>query len=227
MIDLSSKDYQEVLAGEMLLFGLLGRILYTYPNKEERNWIQSLIDDDVFLDSPYAPDQKDIAAGVKLLSNWSKQGLSDEIYLDIQSDYTQLFIGPEEPKASPNESIYFSEDEVIFQEETLQVRAWFKRFGLETEKLYNEPDDHIGLEMSFIAFLAKNVLKAIDDGDLDKAKDLVEARNQFLSEHLLLWGPQWCELVIENARTDFYKGLAYVTLGAFRAITEQYDIDSP
>ena len=49
---------------------------------------------------------------------------------------------------TPPESVYFSEERLVFQEETLQVREWYRRFDLQSVKLH-EPDDHVGLELTF------------------------------------------------------------------------------
>lgn len=48
MTEPNTIDWQETLTGEMLRFSLIGRIVYTYPKNEERPWLQSLIDDEVF-----------------------------------------------------------------------------------------------------------------------------------------------------------------------------------
>ena len=50
---------------------------------------------------------------------------------------------------------------MIFQEQTLHVRQWYSRFGLQVVKLHKEPDDHIGLELEFVAHLANLALQAI------------------------------------------------------------------
>ncbi len=218
---------RDVLLGETLLFGLLGKILYQYPGKEERAWLQSLIDSEAFSELPITASSGDITAGLGLLQKWSQGGLTDTTFTEMQGDYLRLFIGPGKVIAPPWESVFFNEARQTFQEQTLQVRNWYRRFELEPEKIYHEPDDHIGLELTFVAHLANQALLALDAGDQAKSKTLIEARKEFLVEHLLKWAFAWCELVTKSARTDFYKGIALLTRGSLEHLAQQYSQPVP
>lgn len=220
-------ELKEALLGESLLFGLLGRALYNQPDK---NWLDSLIAEDVFSELPFGADQPESKRGQELLQNWGQanaKGISEESFKELNTDHTRLFVGAGKVLAPPWESVYFNEDRMIFQEQTLDVRNWYRRFGLEPENLHREPDDHIGLEMTFVAYLAELTLKVLDEQNEDKYKLLYEAKRQFLSEHLLKFGPAWCALTNEHAKTDFYQGLSYLTLGALLAVADRYDLQFP
>jgi TorA maturation chaperone TorD len=219
-----TKKDREYLLGETLLIGLIGRIIYQYPESEQRAWFQSLIDSGAFAETPIATKPGDMAAGLDLLQKWSHAGITDEIYSEMQSDHLRLFIGAGKIIAPPWESAFCNEARLTFQEQTLQVRNWYRRFGLEPEKIYHEPDDHIGLELTFMAHLANQALLAIDKGDKVKFDELIEARKQFLNEHLLKWAFAWCDLVTKNARTDFYKGMALLTRGTIAHLAEHYEL---
>jgi TorA maturation chaperone TorD len=223
-MDFYTGDWQQIFTGELLFFSLLSRIFNTYPDIEARRWMTPLIDEDAFMEVPFAENQEDVKQGIEILHHWGKNGLTDELFEKIRSDYMRLFIGPGKVLAPPWESVYFSEERLLFQEQTLQIRQWFHRFGLEAEKKYKEPDDHIGLEMSFVAYLSKLALQAFEEQDQEKFDELLEAQHEFLAEHLLAWGYQWCNRVIEYAQTDFYKGLAFLTQGALTALAEQFSI---
>lgn len=227
MKPLKKEDLREELLGETLLLNLLGRITYEYPKDEQRSWFQSLIDSEAFSESPYAADQPDVITGLDHLQAWSRQGLTNEAFQDLQADHLRLFIGAGKVIAPPWESVFFNEARQTFQEQTLQVRSWYRRFGLEPEKLYHEPDDHIGLEMVFLAHLADQALLALEEGNNEKFDSLMKARSQFLSEHLLKWVGEWCNLVIENANTRFYKGVGFVIRGALVSIAERYQVQAP
>jgi TorA maturation chaperone TorD len=218
---------REALLGETLLFGLLGKILYQYPENEQRAWFQSLIDSEAFSELPVTANSEDITAGLELLQKWSQAGLTDEIFKDMQGDYLRLFIGPDKVIAAPWESVFFNESRQTFQEQTLQVRTWYRRFELEPEKIYHEPDDHIGLELTFVAHLANQALLALDAGDQLKAETLITACNEFLADHLLKWAFAWCDLVTKNAHTDFYKGIALLTSGSLKHLSQKYDQPVP
>ena len=212
-------NWPEALVGEMLLLSMVGRILYTYPFNEERTWLQSLIDEDIFSEAPFAADNDDSKTGLKLLQKWGKEGLSDESFERLRADYTRLFIGPGKVIAAPWESVYFSDERLTFQEQTLDVRNWYRRFGLEADKIHQEPDDHIGLELLFLSHLAAQGIQALNEQDNTRFEMLLDAQREFLQKHVGSWALTWCELVEENARTDFYKGLASLTRGVLSELS--------
>jgi TorA maturation chaperone TorD len=206
-------DRASSLAGEALVFGLLGKLWFDYP---ERLWLQSLAGEAIFDEIPFGADQPEVVAGLAMLQQWSREHPPANLngsFDDLQADYTHLFIGPGKVVAPPWESVYFNEERQTFQAQTLQVRSWFRRFGLESVKLYNEPDDHAGLELAFLAHLAQLGLAALEQGDEPRLDRILEAQRKFLAEHPLQWMPAWCHQIEENANTSFYRGAARLTRG--------------
>jgi TorA maturation chaperone TorD len=231
VIDISTPtalEWTEALTGETLLFGLLGRVFYTYPNREERAWLQSLIEEQVFSETPFAPEQPDVVEGLRMLQTWSQGGIDDHAFEDLQRDYTRLFIGPGKVIVPPWESVYFDDDRLVFQEETLEVREWYRRFGLEAEHLHREPDDHIGLELAFLVYLAQlGTAKLEDGGQQANFEQILQSQKEFLSEHLLRWAPAFCEQVCDEANTLFYRGAALLTCGALTELARLFQIELP
>jgi TorA maturation chaperone TorD len=199
--------------------------LYSEP---ELTWLEQLFNEGVFMEAPFAESNPDVIAGLELLQQWSKGFQTkgkEEVDLDLKTDYMRVMVGTDDFKTAPWESVYFDEDRGIFQEKTLEVRRWYRRFGLASEKLYNEPDDHIALEISFISHLASLSLQALETADQATFERTLQAQHDFLKEHLLQWGPKWCDLVIENSKTDFYKGTALVLQGAFTELADIFDLE--
>jgi TorA maturation chaperone TorD len=56
---------------------------------------------------------------------------------------------------------------------------------------------------------------------------MLQSQRDFLSEHLLRWGPAWAKLVKQNAETDFYRGIGHLTHGALFAAAEFLKIPLP
>ncbi|MBI5301773.1 MAG: molecular chaperone TorD family protein [Chloroflexi bacterium] len=216
-------NWNELLTGEMLTFGLLSKAFYVYP---EKTWLQSLVEGDIFSEAPFASNQAEVESALELLQAWSR-GISDEALEDVRMDYTRLFIGPGKVLTPPWQSVYFSEERLTFQEETLKVREWYRRFGLQAEKIYQEPDDHIGLELEFIAHLAKLGLRALEQNDKAKFEETLDAQKRFMVEHLLRWAFGWCEQVHAQSHTDFYRGIALLTRGAVREAATILDVKIP
>jgi putative dimethyl sulfoxide reductase chaperone len=226
MADTSPLEWQETLTGERLLLELLGRIFYFYPENNQRIWLQSLIDAEVFSEVPFAADKEETKAGLEFLQKWGKNGMAGEVFEKMQTDYTRLFVGPDKVLAPPWESVHFGDDRLIFQQRTLEVRAWYQRFGLEAERIYQEPDDHIGLEMLFLSHLASLGIQALNQQDEAHFEELFNAQREFFKKHIEIWAPIWCSLVKKHAQTDFYKGSANLTLGAISALAEMLDVNS-
>ncbi len=220
-------DLTATLIGEVLFLGLLGRALYEEPNRE---WFDELIAEGVFTESPFGAEHTEIMRGLEILQQWSQAqvgGISDQNFADLKADYTRLFIGLDTLPTAPWESVYFNRERLVFQEQTIQVRNWYSRFGLQVERMNKEPDDHIGLEMLFIAHLASLALQAIENDNKKMLEEILQAQYEFLSEHLLRWGPAWTKLVKRHASTDFYRGIAHLAHGAMLTAAELLDVKLP
>ena len=217
----------ETLTGVALLFSVLGKAFHAAPDRE---WLDALAQDDLFAEAPFGGAQPDMQAGLALLQTWSQEnrnGISTDALSVLQAEYTRLFIGPGPVVAAPWESVYFSDERLLFQKETFQVRAWYARYGLTAPSLHREPDDHIGLEVSFVAHLAGLALRAIDAHDQERFQEVLEAQRRFLAEHLFKWGPGWCSRVEATSDSEFYRGLALVTRGALSELSVQLAVPIP
>lgn len=73
--------------------------------------------------------------------------------LSWRDDAMHLFGTLGRPLAEPHESVWLSREHLLFEEQTLQVRACYRRYGLGLVDQGREPDDHIGFELLFLAEL--------------------------------------------------------------------------
>jgi putative dimethyl sulfoxide reductase chaperone len=120
------------------------------------------------------------------------------------ADYQQLFVGPGHLPAPPWESVYRSDEHLVFDWPALEVSASYREMGLGTDQT-RSPEDHIGLELLFMAIMAEREAA----GEAGAAA--VQA--SFLREHLLAWVPAFCDDVTHQAQTDLYRGLGLLTGG--------------
>jgi TorA maturation chaperone TorD len=214
---------EDIFTGEILVCGLIARALYIYPDKA---WFQSLIDEDVFAETPFGAGQVDVDAGMAQLREWgvTNQGiLSQEAFDNIESDYMHLFVGPSKVLAPPWESFYLSKDHILFQKQTLQVRNWYRRYGLQVENLYNEPDDHLGIEFSFLGHMASLTLEASKAGDQDSFDNHWKAQSVFVRTHLSRWVYLWYANVEKYASTAFYAGLGRLACGVIAELNSIFN----
>lgn len=215
LLSLQIEEWTTFLTAEMLVFGLLGKALHSYPDEA---WLYSLAKEGVFKELPLESDVPEVQRGSTLMQAWTENMLSskESTFAALLSDYNRLFIGPDKLLAPPWGSIYLTKERLIFQEQTLEVRNWYRRFGLELNNLYHEPDDHIGLELSFLAHLAQLALQALKNQDAVALDNLLHDQHDFLIAHPLRWASMWCDLVDQHAQTDFNRGIALLANGALK-----------
>lgn len=147
--------------------------------------------------------------GANLLSKFFERmrTATDEDMDKLREDYNALFVGPGHLQAPPWESVYLSEERIIFDEHTLSVREFYKDWGVTINRVNKEPDDHMGFQMEFMSILSDKGIDAIEKDNLDKLEKVLIAQNEFLEAHTLLWLDQFSKNVFDNSQTDFYKGL--------------------
>ncbi len=208
-----SHDLKTVFFGQSLMFGLLGKITYTYPDQE---LLEVIKEEGLFSEAPFGNDQEHTQKGLSLVNDWldEHRDQQEQALKELRVDYTGLFIEITDKDISPWESVYFTEERGIFQKSTLKVREWYRRFGLQVTKLYKEPDDHVGLEFAFLSHLARQAVEALEDEDRDRTRKIIQAQKDFLGEHVLTWVPNWSEQLREYAKTDFYRGVSHLVQGS-------------
>ena len=113
-------------------------------------------------------------------------------------------------RASPTESVWRTEDGLIRQEPTFRVQQWYRQHGLRTADRDGRPDDHIVLQLGFVAHLMDRARNA---------KDLV-AVARFLDEHPLAWVGQLAARLEERGAPLFYAALAALTTAYLEELRE-------
>jgi len=147
---------------------------------------------------------------------------------EMFADHQRLFFGPENLLACPYESVYLNPEHLTFGAETLEVRRWYGRYGLAAAAVGREPDDHIGLELAFVAHLCLQALDVVDAGEAAGTHDdaalqvAVRALAEFLGDHLLAWSEEFCDHVVAGAGTDFYRGVGLLTRGLTRRMGRDF-----
>ena len=84
-------------------------------------------------------------------------------------------------------------------------------FGLGAAPGYQDPLDHIAVELEFMHFLCAREIEALSRQDSDEAQGLRAKQRHFLEKHLAAWVPQFTITVETHAHTLFYRNLAVVT----------------
>lgn len=196
----------DVLAG---CYAFTSRLLLAPPDPD---LIARLREPGLLAGWPLRDDRS--AEGVRLLLDGTRAPA-----LDLGRDFQRLFVGPGHPLAPPYESVHRTADHLVFDEQTAQVREFYRRLGRVAPALNREPDDHLGLELDFLSHLSVRALDAIDAGDVSLLDALLATQQTFLTEHVLCWAGDVTALITEHARTDFYRGTAALVDGVLAEAT--------
>ena len=95
---------------------------------------------------------------------------------EMQYEFNRLFVGPDAPKAPPYEACYRNPERTLMQAETLAVRAFYRKAGLEIKARNSQPDDFIAYELEFLLGMLE-----------DDSEEKDAYAREFLREHLLVW----------------------------------------
>lgn len=150
------------------------------------------------------------------LSQWAASFDANETPEAIRRDLDLLYGVTATAKVPPFESVHRGDDHLVFDAETLEVRAEYRSAGFEAPMLNREPDDHVGLEFDFVAQLLVRALTAREN-DVDDA-DILAKVSDFHANHLEKWAPEMLANAAEAADTHFMTGLELLSLAALKEL---------
>jgi TorA maturation chaperone TorD len=178
--------------------------------------LAALRDPSFVADWPLGRGVPDVEAGLARLAE-ALPGATAEA---LQAEFWHLFgaLGP--AAAPPWQSVYLDREQVVMGEETIRVRTLFARFGLVSTLTDQQPEDHLGLQLQFLAALAARTAERLAAGDEPGARTLLEGMCECLEAHLLRWVGEFVDLAEAASESGFYAGLSRLTLGLLR-----FDLD--
>lgn len=131
---------------------------------------------------------------------------------ELRSEYTRLFVGPDQLPAPPWESIYVSGEALLFQKSTLAVRDAYRASGFRAAGYPREADDHIATELNFMAVLAERAYRAYGSCEHGALLDSLDAHERFLGHHTALWLGAFAERLEACGVSEFYASFAALSV---------------
>jgi TorA maturation chaperone TorD len=105
--------------------------------------------------------------------------------------------------ASPCESVWLDEDHLVCQQPMFELRTIYQAAGLTAENWRKRPDDHLVLQLLYIAHMLRRAASA----DFS-----APALRRMMDDHLLRWLPAFAARVAARTTLPFYAALADLTL---------------
>jgi len=133
----------------------------------------------------------------------------DDVEVRLAADYARLFLSINEVPSHPSESVY--RDGTMMQYSRDEVLKVYWSFGVDKKKEFTEPEDHIAVELSFLAYLCKKAIEALKKKNTKEARKYLQGQKEFLEVHLMKWVPRLVKDIIDTGQTPFYKAIAILT----------------
>ena len=176
-----------MLYSTLSAFGrMLGSLFYYAPDQQQNPQLLSLLHSAQWqAEAPFLSDVQKSAI---------QAYFSDEHLSNAEQNYQHLFIGPDALPVAPWGSVYLDKEQVIFGESLLALRTFLEQHSLHFQLTQNEPEDHFGLMLMMMAYLAENK---------------PEALAEFFEQHFLTWAYRFLSLF--NQQPDsLYVGLGKI-----------------
>jgi putative dimethyl sulfoxide reductase chaperone len=157
----------------------------------------------------------ELTMGYQMFENYFKEPKID-VLTELAVDYAAVFLGAgiaDGTVAYPYESVYTSPERLIMQDARDQVLAIYRERGLDKDEALDIPEDHVGLELEFMAYLCHEAKEAIVLNDWSAAAVSLQIQKEFLEHHLLNWMSEFCADIQKCAHVDFYKAIGTITHG--------------
>lgn len=127
---------------------------------------------------------------------------------ELGVEFTRLMSGIQEGSGPPPpfESVW-REDRLI-GESTVAVIEAYGRAGFADIAPEAGPQDHIAVELKFLALLALREMEAWRGGDTAGAEKRLAQQREFLDRHLSAWAPRWADTITRQAGEPLFAALA-------------------
>lgn len=130
---------------------------------------------------------------------------------DAAADFAYCFLGMSDDPVSPFESVWRSPSHLMMQEPRDEVVAAYAAQGMGKDASFGLPEDHISIELEFMAHLCKRCGEAFRDGDAARLGALEVAQENFFKAHLDAWVGDVCDKLERRCKTDYLRAVALTT----------------
>lgn len=120
---------------------------------------------------------------------------------ELAADHAAIYL-THTHRVHPSESPWIDPEGLTSQQSMFAVRDWYRHWGLEVPNWRLRPDDHLVVQLGFVAHLMEAV---------DQSAALVDTA-RFLDRHLLRWIGAFADGVTARCWTAYWAAVAEVTV---------------
>ena len=155
------------------------------------------------------------------IKDFEKNVDKSNLLTDLAAEYASLFLNAGPSPVYLVESVYLGKHHLLYEEPYFEVLDAYKTLGFEKSPKFKEPEDHLAVELEFMAKLIDLTMQNLDENNLEYAKGYLKLQKEFLDDHLIKWVPQLCQKLEEASSNKFYKSLAKLLHGLIK-VEEQF-----
>jgi len=199
---------ETILEGRVATYGMLARL---YRKEVD----QEFLDEMRSIRYPQNTGNDNVDTGYRMFHHYLCN-VWERTLTELATDYARVFLGSGSnaySAAYPFESVHTSPRRLMMQDARDEVLAIYRSAGIVKSDTWKEGEDHIAVELEFLQILGQRVLDALAEDDEDKAVGNLLTSYNFLMDHLVNWVPMLIAEMQKYSRTEFYKALAYLTMG--------------
>ncbi|BAK45718.1 molecular chaperone [Eggerthella sp. YY7918] len=123
-------------------------------------------------------------------------------------------------KAFPYESVYTSSKGLMMQDAYVSVVHLYREAQFAKNPDFKEPEDHLAVELAFMARLCERTVEALRAGEAENAEAVLRDQRTFLQNHLLNWIERFSADLKAAAEEGFYVDMATFTEAYLKADEE-------
>lgn len=130
--------------------------------------------------------------------------------LDLQRDYTALFIGSLEMAAPPYASYWLDGAHQLGGPTTTAVERAYRERGMRLKQKRRQPGDHLSTMLEFLFALLRDAAQAAERADAQAAEtaaNIIAQAHDFFEAYVKPWVGDLSVLVTTGAQMDFYRDL--------------------
>lgn len=165
--------------------------------------------------SAYAEVNDPLAQGVNDIERYLNKRHSGT-RRELAVDFTGCFGGTSTWKgryAVPYESVFTSDEGLLYQGSFHEVHSLFKRSGITRAEGYDYPDDHLSFMFEYLGILSTRMIRSLEEGDTESALRHIAVSKEFMDDHILSWFDDFSDLASHLLTTRFYRGVLSATKG--------------
>ena len=138
-------------------------------------------------------------------------------YLDAA--YAELFLGVSKDPIAPFESVYRSAEKTLYSKQYFAVTDLMAQVGYAKPSDFEEPEDHLAIELDLFAKLTIDACAQAEAGDSDQALETLAYAQVLKEDHLDAWVSKACDDLIERDDSNgFYSGMANLAKAAMMTL---------